>query len=63
MCGNHTNECQTQVNDARNSDIPNIEQWIEEAKNTVTQIHENCGRFIEKSEHWMSYTRSPTNQT
>ena len=48
--GNHTNECQTLVNDARNSDIPNIEQSIEEAKNIVTQMHENCGRFIEKSE-------------
>ena len=30
--------------------IANIEQWIEEAKNIVTHIHENCGRFIEKSE-------------
>ena len=26
------------------------EQWIEEAKNTVIQIQENCERFIEKSE-------------
>ena len=48
--GNYTNDCQTQVNDARNSDIPNIEQWIEEAKNTVIQIQENYERFIEKSE-------------
>ena len=38
------------VNDATNLDIPNIEQWIEEAKNTVIQIQENCERFIEKSE-------------
>ena len=45
-----TNECQTLENDARNSEIPNIEQWIEEAKNTVTQIQENCGTFIENSE-------------
>ena len=48
--GNYTNDCQTQVNDARNSDIPDIEQWIEEAKSTVIQIQENCERFIEKSE-------------
>ena len=27
-----------------------MEQWIEEAKDTVTQLQENCGRFIEKSE-------------
>ena len=47
--GNYTNECQALVNDARKSDIPNIEQWIEEARNTVTLIQENCGRFIEKS--------------
>ena len=45
---NYVNECQTLVNDARKSDIPNIEQWIEEAKNTVTLIQENCGRFVEK---------------
>ena len=47
---NYVNECQTLVNDARKSDIPNIEQWIEEAKNTVTLIQENCGRFVEKSD-------------
>ncbi len=47
--GNYTNECQALVNDARKSDIPNIEPWMEEAKNTVTLIQENCGRFIEKS--------------
>ena len=48
--GNDTNEYQTLVNDARNSDIPNIEQWIKQAKNTITQIQENCGRFIQKHE-------------
>ena len=48
--GNYTNECQTLVNDARKSDIPNIEQWIDEAKSTVSQIKEYCGRFIENSE-------------
>ena len=48
--GNYTNECQTLVNDTRKSDIPNIEQWIDEAKSTVSQIKEYCGRFIEKSE-------------
>ena len=46
-------DCQTLVNDARKSDIPNTEQWIVKARDTIKQIQENCGRFLENTDSFL----------
>lgn len=46
---NLMHECQTLVNEAGKSDIPNTEQWIVEAREAITQIQENCASFLENT--------------
>ena len=43
-------DCQALVNDARKSDIPNTEQWIVEARDTIKQVQESCSRFLENTD-------------
>ncbi|CAB4004753.1 Hypothetical predicted protein [Paramuricea clavata] len=38
------------VNDARTSDIPNVEQWIVDAQDTIKQVQESCGRFLKNTD-------------
>ncbi|CAB4042231.1 zinc finger MYM-type 1-like, partial, partial [Paramuricea clavata] len=42
--------CQEMVNDARTSDIPNVEQWIVDAQDTIKQVQESCGRFLKNTD-------------
>ena len=42
--------CQEMVNDARTSDIPDVEQWIVDAQDTIKQVQESCGRFLKNTD-------------
>jgi hypothetical protein len=42
--------CQEMVNDARTSDIPNVEQWIVDAQDTIKQVQESCGSFLKNTD-------------
>ncbi|CAB4012637.1 Hypothetical predicted protein [Paramuricea clavata] len=42
--------CQEMVNDARTSDIPNVEQWIVGAQDTIKQVQESCVRFLKNTD-------------
>ncbi|KAJ8031843.1 Zinc finger MYM-type protein 1 [Holothuria leucospilota] len=43
-------ECKRILNDMKKADIPNVEFWMVEARETVSCIQENCSQFLETTD-------------